>query len=178
MRTVTLFRHAKSSWTAAAPGAPPPADRLRPLADRGRRDAPRMAAWFAANGIRPDRVLCSSAVRTQQTFELVRDALEPAGHDAEIRDDLYLADYPHVLDVLRGLPETIHHVMLIGHDPGFHDAANHLVGAGDGPLRALLAAKFPTAGAAVIDFDCARWRSLGPGTGTLRHFMGPKRLPA
>ena len=176
MRTLTLFRHAKSSWVPAARGAPPLPDKARPLAPRGVRDAPRMAAWMLANKIAPDLVLCSSAVRTQQTLDLVRAALGTAGRDAQIRDDLYLAEPNHLIETLCATPAAVAHVMLFGHDPGFHDLANLLVGAGPAELRTLLATKFPTAGAAVIDFTFAHWRSLRPATGTLRHFMGPKRL--
>ena len=39
-----------------------------------------------------------------------------------------------------------------------------------------LAAKFPTAGLAVLDFDVADWSEMGPGIGQLRLFMTPKRL--
>jgi hypothetical protein len=52
-----------------------------------------------------------------------------------------------------------------------------LIGEGDAQLRTLLAQKYPTAGVVTIDFAAKRWRSIGPGSGKLRHFMGPKRLP-
>ncbi|MFM9942890.1 MAG: histidine phosphatase family protein, partial [Hyphomicrobiaceae bacterium] len=75
------------------------------------------------------------------------------------------------------LADKVDHVMLVGHDPGIHDLAHMLSGAGDIALRRLLSIKFPTCGAAVIDFTTNRWRDIAPGTGTLRHFMAPKRLP-
>ena len=39
-----------------------------------------------------------------------------------------------------------------------------------------LAAKFPTAGLAVLDFELDDWSKVGPGLGQLRLFMTPKRL--
>ena len=59
MRELLLLRHAKSSWDDRSL-----ADRDRPLAPRGERAAPAMARWMAGEGLLPDRVLCSPAVRT------------------------------------------------------------------------------------------------------------------
>jgi phosphohistidine phosphatase len=63
-----LLRHAKSDW----PDVP---DRERPLAKRGRRDAPRIGRWLRDHGYRPDAVVCSVARRTRQTWELVAPKL-------------------------------------------------------------------------------------------------------
>ncbi len=177
MRTVTLLRHAKSSWAATPAGSAPPADKARPLAPRGLRDAPRMAAWMAAHGIRPELVLCSTAVRARQTLELVQDAVLAAEGTVTFRDELYLAEAEDLIEIVRNLAEGVHHVMLVGHDPGMHEAAQLLIGAGDIAMRRLLADKFPTAAAAVIDFKVRHWRDIAPGEGRLRLFMAPKRLP-
>lgn len=177
MRTITLLRHAKSSWEAAPAGEPPRPDKGRPLAPRGRRDAPRMAAWLAAHGVAADLILCSSARRTRETLDLVRAALLAKDGRVDTRDDLYLADAAEIVALARRLPDAVRHVLFIGHDPGLHEAAQLLSGRGDVALRRLLAEKFPTAAAAVVDFAAARWRDIGPDAGTLRLFMAPKRLP-
>jgi phosphohistidine phosphatase len=62
-RRLILLRHAKSDW----PDVP---DRDRPLAKRGRRDAPRIGRWLHDHGYLPDVVICSPARRTEQTWEL------------------------------------------------------------------------------------------------------------
>jgi phosphohistidine phosphatase len=178
MRTITLLRHAKSSWMPTSTGGTVPSDKARPLAPRGQRDAPRMAQWMAAHGIRPDHVLCSTALRTRETLELVTDAVVAASAGVAVRDDLYLAEAGELLRIVRALPAAIGHVMLIGHDPGIHDAAQLLTGTGDPALRRHLAQKFPTASVAVIDFDAAQWRDIAFGSGRLRLFMSPRQLPA
>ena len=66
MKRVWLLRHAKSSWDDELLG-----DHERPLAPRGRKAAARIARWAAANGLRPDLVLCSTAVRARATLEIV-----------------------------------------------------------------------------------------------------------
>lgn len=177
MRTITLLRHAKSSWAATTPAGTLPADKARPLAPRGLRDAPRMAAWMAARGIRPQQVLCSTAVRARQTLELVKDAVLAAGATISFRDELYNAEADDLIEIVRRLTDGLHHVMLVGHDPGMHEAAQMLTGAGDIAMRHLLASKFPTAAVVIIDFDAAHWRDIGRGLGRLRLFMAPKRLP-
>ena len=70
MKRLWLLRHAKSSWDD--PGL---ADHDRPLAPRGRKAGKRMRRWAAEHDVRPDLVLCSTAVRAQATLELVAPAL-------------------------------------------------------------------------------------------------------
>jgi len=62
VRTLLLVRHAKSSWDE--PGLE---DRARPLARRGKRDIPRMAAHLAAKGVAPDAIVTSPARRARAT---------------------------------------------------------------------------------------------------------------
>jgi phosphohistidine phosphatase len=61
MKNLLLLRHAKSAWPDGVE------DHDRPLAERGRRDAPRMGAYMADVGIEPNVALVSSARRTQET---------------------------------------------------------------------------------------------------------------
>ncbi|MEE3099475.1 MAG: histidine phosphatase family protein, partial [Pseudomonadota bacterium] len=68
MHRLVLMRHAKSDW-----GDPGLGDHDRPLNDRGRRAAPRMGAWLAAQGAFPDAALLSSARRVQETWAGVLD---------------------------------------------------------------------------------------------------------
>ena len=68
--------------------------------------------------------------------------------------------------------------MLVGHNPGIHEVALALVDGRDRSAAAgLLDARFPTAAAAVLEFDLDRWTEVAPGQGRLRHFIRPKDLP-
>ena len=67
-------------------------------------------------------------------------------------------------------------VMVVGHNPGLEQLAQELVGGGDGPAQADLAAKFPTCSLAALTFDNDVWSDITPGTGQLRHFLTPARL--
>ena len=120
--TLVLLRHAK-----AEPGDHRP-DIERPLAERGRRDAAAAGAWLAAEGLRPDLVLCSPAVRTRQTWHGVAVAMaeaDPAGGAPEVRYEagLYDGGRTEVVDLLRAVPETVGTVLVIGHNPTVSDVS-------------------------------------------------------
>lgn len=121
-RTLVLLRHAK---------AEPPDDRPdieRPLAARGRRDAGAAGDWLAAQGLRPDLVLCSPAVRTRQTWHGVAVGLadsDPAGGAPEVRYEasLYDGGRTELVDLLRAVPDAVGTVLVIGHNPTVSDVS-------------------------------------------------------
>lgn len=170
MLILSLFRHAKSSWDD--PGVK---DFDRPLAPRGETAAPRMGAFMAEHDIQPQLILCSPAVRTRQTLDLV---LPHFNSDPTVvyQEGFYLAPASQLLARVRKVEAKVRHVMIVGHDPGMHGLAVELAGSGAPKLMQALAAKFPTAGLAVLDFELDKWSKVGPGGGQLRVFMTPKRL--
>jgi phosphohistidine phosphatase len=171
MLTLSLFRHAKSSW--ANPGQQ---DFDRPLNERGLEAAPRMGAFMADHGIAPDLVLSSPSVRTRQTLDLVLPHLSPA--PAVVYEDaFYLGSPSTFLRRIRKLDAAVQHAMIVAHDPGLHQLAMELPGSGDPDVLQALAQKFPTAALAVIVFDGRSWAKMKPGAGRLKLFMTPKRLP-
>lgn len=172
MRTVSLYRHAKSSWDD-----PSLDDFDRGLSKRGMASAPRMGACIREAGLVPDLVLCSKAVRTRETFDLT---FAEAGDAPELRLDarLYLASAATMLDMLRALPDDVRHAMILGHNPGLHALALDLFSHGEPASVDAICRKFPTCGLAVVDLEIGGWRRLGVGDGFLRSFMTPKSLPA
>ena len=114
MKRLWLLRHLKSSWDE--PGL---ADHDRPLAPRGRKAGKRVRQWAADHDVRPDLVLCSTAVRARATLDLVAPALgAPA---VEFEDGLYHAWADDLLERLQGVAPDVESVLLIGHNPGLHD---------------------------------------------------------
>lgn len=167
-KTILLLRHAKSSWSAADA-----ADFDRPLAPRGRAAAPAMAALMRSRGWQPERVLCSAAARTRETWALMAPAF---GGKVPVRyvKELYLAPPVRILRRLRRLPDTLGTVLVIGHNPGLQELAAGLSAMGDSRAIERLNRKFPTAALAVIASEAAHWRDLGPAT--LAAFIRPKDL--
>ena len=164
MRSLYLLRYAKSSWDD-----PALADHDRPLAPRGRRDGKLIAEHMRSEGIEPELVLCSSAVRTQETLELIQPAL--ARTTVAVEDELYGASPDELLGRIRAVPDEVASVLVIGHNPGLHQLA--LVLAASGGERDRLREKFPTAALATLAF---RGSSVAPGSATLAAYVVPKQL--
>jgi len=170
MKTLILMRHAKSAWDD-----PQQKDIDRPLSTRGRKAAPRMGAWLADEGYRPDVLLCSTARRTRDTLELLRPSL-PNGMTVEFVGGLYMASPREMQIEIAKVPATAGTVMLLGHNPGLGSLASLLAGGGDQKALGHLHGKFPTAAIAVLAFNVGQWTELGAGTGVLRAFMRPRDL--
>ena len=118
-----LMRHAKSDWYSGAG-----ADFLRPLSDRGIRDARRMGQWLAASGHLPERIVSSPSRRTRQTLELLA---EGAGTHLLARtdwhDELYHASSATLLSALaKYVPGN--DLLVLGHNPGMEELVAYLLG--------------------------------------------------
>lgn len=170
MKTLLLLRHAKSAWPEGVD------DHDRPLADRGRCDAPRMGAYIAEAGLWPDFALVSSARRTLETWALVEPALGKACPSRTV-SSIYEAEPAAILAAIHTAPQQSETLLVIGHNPGFEDLAAMLASAGNAHAIGQLKTKYPTAGLAVIGFDVGRWSDVVPGAGTLDMFVTPKTLP-
>ena len=172
MLTLSLLRHAKSSWSN--PTLP---DRERPLATRGVTDAPLMGKAMSERGIDPELVLCSSARRTRDTLELVLPELRVEPKVVYV-DALYHASPEQMLEMLHAIQLGANRVMMVGHNPEIQAFALDLVGAGPKHFRDRLSTKYPTAGLAVINFAAGLWTSVTVNSGTLNLFLSPRDLRA
>ena len=171
MKSVLLMRHAKSAWDN-----PSLDDFQRPLAVRGRDAATRMAAHIRDQGLTPDTVICSAAVRAVETWTLMAPLFDG---DIPMVDDeaLFHAGPRGLLAVLRAHSGGADKLLLIAHSPGIEGLAAALTGPGsDREAYARLCAKFPTAALAVIDFELDDWRVLGETGGRLSRFVTPRDL--
>ena len=121
-------------------------DRDRPLAKRGRRDAPVVGRWLRGHGYLPDTVICSVARRTTQTWKLVAPELGGAP-SVTFEPRAYAASALTLLYLVRELPGTCRAALLIGHNPG--------LGAGRHLAEARRRRRPPAAGAA--GFPTAAW---------------------
>jgi len=169
MKLVSLLRHAKSSRDD-----PSLDDFERPLNARGRKAAPEIGAAMTENRIEPDIVLCSSALRTRQTLDLITRRLGRP-REPRILDALYMAGAPVILSHINALPDDFEHVLVIGHNPGLEALAAGLADptrSDEGALRRLKR-KFPTGALAGFEFDAETWRDVTQGEGRLVSFSTP-----
>ena len=153
MHRLHLLRHAKSSWKEDVE------DRERRLNRRGREAARRVGRYLPATIGALDLVLCSSAVRTRETMDLVLTdyRVQPRGI---IEDELYAASAEKLMERLRQLDEADRNVLLIGHNPGVYELAIILADANSPDARELASGKFPTAARASFEIP-HRWSALG-----------------
>jgi phosphohistidine phosphatase len=167
MKHLYLLRHAKSSWKN-----PGPADHDRPLAGRGRRAAKAVARHLREQGIEPELVLCSTARRARETLERIEPALGTGA--VRVERELYGAGAGALLEQLRGVPDAVGSVLVIGHNPGLQRLALEL--ARPAPAVEELEAKYPTAGLAALAFEGPSWRDLDRGSAELVRFVRPRDL--
>jgi phosphohistidine phosphatase len=169
MNRLCLMRHAKAvSQHADAE------DRARPLAERGEEAARAVALWMADQGLAPDAVLCSSALRTRQTLAAVLPVL---GGKPQVfyEDGLYLADPRALLARLRKVAAERTTVLVVGHNPGLHELAVLLAGAAGGKLARRLRDNLPTAALACFEL-AGSWTGLGRDDARLAFYVTPKDL--
>ena len=149
-----LTRHAKSDWDN-----PLDSDHARPLNARGRRAAPAIGHWLSDNGYLPQEALVSDAMRTRQTWDLLR-AQFPVSVPVRFEAALYHAGPDVMLHVLRSASAEA--VMMVGHNPGIAVFARMVLGSA---LTHPEFGRFPTCSTLVAEFDAPDWRSLRYGTG-------------
>jgi phosphohistidine phosphatase len=169
-RRFLLLRHAKSAWPEDV------ADHDRPLAARGRRDAPVVGRWLRKSGFVPDLVLCSTARRARETWQLAEDELG-AKPRTTFERRVYGAGPAELLALANQTPSNVRTLMIVGHEPTMSDLTLELASAAPGEALERVRNKFPTAAIAVLDFT-GDWAALSPGRARLDEFVTPADLPS
>jgi phosphohistidine phosphatase len=169
MRRLMLLRHAKTERAEAGQR-----DRDRKLMKRGRNDAPIIGAYMAHHGFVPDLALVSPATRTQETWALVAPCFAKAPRMAA-DDRIYNATTSRLVEVI-GETKSAKALLLVGHNPSFHELAVQLIASGDVNLREQLNEGLPTSGLVVIDLPIENWSQLRPRAGRLERFVTPRLL--
>lgn len=169
-RTLTLLRHAKSSWKD--PGL---SDIERPLTKRGRRAADAMAPRLVQHGASFHCILASPARRSRET--IARMLLALPAQDAQLTFDqgLYTFERDGLLQWIRQLDDLIapeiDEVMLVGHNPALQEALHWLIGEG---FTGEAPAEFPTCAAAQITLHVPRWSKIKEGCAQLMWVLVPE----
>lgn len=164
-RRLLLLRHAK----AEHPDVP---DIQRPLSLVGRKQSGKVGRGLAADDLVPDLVLCSSSVRTRQTWDLVRATLGSAP-DVRYLDDLYYAGSSALVELVRTVPGGARTVLVVGHEPTMSQAAVLLAGPESDPATLeRVRVGVPTASWSLL--DVGPWDALAAGTAALRRLAVPQ----
>ena len=160
-RTLVLLRHAKAEDSSTAQ-----TDHERALSPRGRSDAAAAGEWLKEQEIAPTLVLCSTALRTRETWAAVSET-SGFGGLVEHERRIYNAPVEQLLQVVQGADEDARVVALVGHSPGVPGLAATLAGEGsDADAVRTLEEGYPTCTIAVLEIT-GDWADLAPGSARL-----------
>lgn len=166
-RRLVLLRHAKAEHLGRE------VDELRPLALAGRRQCVRISAALTARGLVPELVLCSSAVRTRQTWDLVKTGLGEVSPAVEFSSGLYEAGVNEVLELVQQIADGVRTVLVVGHEPTMSAVAATLAGeTSDESAVAHVRRGTSTGTFSVLDVD-RPWRDLARRTARLHTVVAP-----
>jgi phosphohistidine phosphatase len=162
VKTLTILRHAKSSWDHADL-----ADHDRPLNKRGERDAPVMGDRLKTAGIRPSLIMGSSAVRAWKTAKVVARQIHYPVEFLQKEPGLYHAGVMKLMDIVSAQDDGFNSIMIVGHNPGLTDLANELVPG--------LTSNIPTAGFVSVMVDTDGWDLRTRRSAKLIEFDYPRK---
>ena len=174
-RQLWILRHAE-----AADAPPGGRDRDRLLDEQGRRDATALGRRLVATGplldipglLRPELVLCSAAMRTVQTAELVLGKfVERVPLDTYL--SLYDAEPDTVLTYLREVDEAARSVLVVGHCPTVYHLTWDLLADGSTDRNLLSDRGFPPCAIAVVELRVDGWEDVSGGQGSLLGLFAP-----
>ena len=161
MKTLYLFRHAKSSWNFDELS-----DQERPLNNRGRDDAPHMGQALAKRHICPDLVVSSPAVRAMSTALLVAREVQYPHDKIVVEPGIYGADVDALLAIIHALPDSAASVLLVGHNPTITETAN--------ALSPSLLSEMPTAAVVCLRFATEKWEEVGKANAEFYFYDYPR----
>jgi phosphohistidine phosphatase len=159
-RILLVLRHAQTE--DVRPGS---RDSERRLTPDGEGQAREVGDYLRHQDIAIDAVLCSSAVRAQQTLELLKISDHLSPDRVDIADRFYNAGGDTLVDAVRELPADCRVALLIGHAPGAPGLVHDLADPGTSSAEAVRAieSRFPAAALAWLEFD-GDWSEIESGS--------------
>lgn len=164
MKTLYLGRHGKSSWDEAGL-----ADHQRPLIPRGEHKTSLVAAYLSREGVKPDLIVASHAVRSRETARIIARILEYPENEIQTERRIYDGPYYRILDFISETDQKISSLMLVGHNPLITQTLNHL--SSEAAIDYM-----PTSAMAGLVFDGPQWSDILVSKGRQKFYIFPKLL--
>lgn len=161
MKTLLLVRHAKSSWNDSDLS-----DFERPLNDRGKKDAPVMAARVKEKKLKIDLFISSPAKRAKKTAAIFMDEYKVKEKDLVLLPSLYEAPVKDFYDAVENINDKDAVVALFSHNPGITDFVN--------TLTEKKIDNMPTCGVFAIKINTKKWRDFKKAEKEFFFFDYPK----
>lgn len=165
MKKLVIIRHADFQRDD-----PTISDLNRPLSKQGQRDLLAVSSSLIQQGIRPDVIVTSPALRTRESSELIAKKMNLSQDQIVIEDRIYEAERSDLLHIVQALDNSYETVFLVGHNPGVSTLYHLLI---NQEVRS-----FSTSCAAVIDFKIDGWREASFKHASMAHYLMPKDLDA
>lgn len=160
-KQLMLIRHAKAEWNSAAQ-----TDFDRSLSKRGHSDAPEMAKRVLKQGLVPELLLSSPAVRALSTARHFAEEWQISASAISTNERIYEAGVRDLLRVVNAVDDAYAFIALFGHNPGLTDFVNYVSDA------ALV--QMPTCGIILMEFSVESWAMVGAATSRILLFDYPK----
>ena len=157
-----LIRHAKSDWDRNSQS-----DFVRPLNERGKRDAPKMGSLLRQKGALPDLIITSSATRAKSTARLMAHELQYNLEDILETKKAYLPIVSDLVSILNQVDNSKDCVYLFSHNPGISELVHYLSGE---------AIFLKTCCVTELELEVKNWEELSMGTCTFKTFFSPKEV--
>ena len=161
MKQLLLIRHAKSSWDDAATH-----DIDRPLNDRGKKDAPKMAERLLDKKIKIEGFYTSPAKRAVATCELFVKAYDKKKKNIIEVAELYEPHMQNFFNVIKKADEDFDCIALFSHNPGITAFVNQLTD--------VKVDDMPTCSIFAIKIDIKKWNEFEEGEKSFWFFDYPK----
>ena len=162
-KTLYLLRHSE----AVAKGSRQD-DKLRELSQSGMKESLHMGSWLMEQNIHFDLMVSSSAVRAEQTAELLAEGMKLDQPKILLEDVLYEASVRQFLEYINNIEDAYHHVLITGHNPTISYLGEYLTKADIGEMA--------TGSIAMIKFDFSSWKLVSENTGVLEKYITPESV--
>ena len=162
MKSVILFRHAKSDWSKNYSS-----DHERPINEKGKKAAKKMGLYLSSLNQKPDLIISSTAVRTIQTFKI---AMKYGNWRSNIKLDyrMYNSSTEIIFKILQEINNEFFKICLVGHEPTLSTLISNII---NGPTK-----KFSTASMAKINFKNINWKNITYNSANLSWLIRPKEI--
>lgn len=162
MKQISIVRHSKAEAYVADR-----TDFERVLSDKGLAKARLVAGQLASDGVKPTLMISSPAARAHQTAKLFAEVLRYPLAQIQVEQELYnFGGYAQALEILRGLDDSVHHVMLFGHNPTFTALSWHLC--------SRFRHEMPTSAVVGLELPIDHWNEIQSDEGQLLFFYTRK----
>ncbi|MGJ8593626.1 MAG: SixA phosphatase family protein [Aquaticitalea sp.] len=149
MKTLTLIRHAKSSWEYDF------ADIDTPLSVRGIQDAKLLSKELLNYNLVPDAIYSSPANRAFTTCQMFMEKLNLEAERLTVVKELYDFGGNQVINFIRKVNDQHSDILIFGHNHAFTSIANDF---GDKYID-----NIPTCGLVKLRFDVDSWKRINDG---------------